>query len=79
MTPRKAADSDKAVQRLHDAAASGLPRADWVRHLGINNRALNAWRVILERKGASRPAPPLRLSELVPRSNPPSTAEVRVR
>jgi hypothetical protein len=79
MTPRKVADRDEAVQLLRDAAASGLPRADWARLHGINARSLNAWRVILERKDARRPAPPLHLVELVPRSNPPTTSGVRVR
>jgi phage terminase large subunit-like protein len=79
MTPRKVADRDEAAQLLHDAAASGLPRAAWARLHGINARSLNAWRVIFERREARRPAPPLHLVELVPRRDPPSESGVRVR
>lgn len=63
LTSRKVADRVEAVQLLHDAAASGLPRVYGARLHGIN----------------ARPLPPLRLVELVPRSNPPTTSGVRVR
>ncbi len=79
MTPRKVADRDEAVQLLHEATASGLPRAAWARQHDIDARSLNVWRVILERPNRARPTPPLRLVELVPRAVAPPHAGGRIR
>ncbi len=69
---RKVRDREEARKCLESAEASGLPRADWARHHGIDARSLNAWRVNLER---GRPAP--RLVELIPREAPASRYAVR--
>ena len=74
MEARKIVDAADARRCLAAVATSGRPRAAWAREHGVDARSLNAWRITLERRDASRP----HLVELVATA-PAAMATYRVR
>jgi hypothetical protein len=56
MCLRRVAEQEEAVRLLGEAQASGLGRAAWARHHGVDPRALNVWRLNTWRAGPRRPS-----------------------
>jgi hypothetical protein len=70
MDRRKIRDEADARRSLAAVARAGVGIGEWARANGVDGRSLRAWRMNLERCGASkgRPARVARLVELVPAS-----------
>lgn len=74
---RRLTGEEDARRCLRAAEGSQLGRRAWAHANGVNARSLNAWRLILGRK--SRPAPVLRLVEVVAATVPAAEATYAVR
>ncbi len=64
MFTRKIRDENDARHCLSEAASSGLPKARWAKHHGIDARSLHAWHLILNRRNT----PQSRFVEIVPQT-----------